>query len=291
MTTLGLASRGSTNALAFTFGDGQSRYTINFALSPTLQTSHLHRRCLERATKTTLQADWLHCLQAHFDQHLSAATIAYEHRDTHQYQNQIMSGPKVYTAGYTDRFTRIPRNKEPSTEAEQAHQGPTFHLFPRLPAEIRLKVWAVALQDQYDECPCYEDLMWMGSTDNTVTIFWVDNHVYVKTDRGYPTLFFVNREARSEAARLDGGAWLPLGAGATELAKFYINFDKEDVYLHDSQHDDAGCESSLLLELMGPILGKEARCWATYGEDDEDDWHLRIFKSHWVGRRRAGETA
>jgi phosphoribosyl 1,2-cyclic phosphodiesterase len=43
-------------------------------------------------------------------------------------------------------------------------------------------------------------------------------------------LFFVNHEARYEAARIDGGAWYSLGVGEVKL---YVNFEKDIVYLYD----------------------------------------------------------
>jgi len=45
--------------------------------------------------------------------------------------------------------------------------------------------------------------------------------------RGYPTLFFVNREARYEAAKNDGGTWYELKPNV----EIYANFDKEEVFV------------------------------------------------------------
>ena len=45
-------------------------------------------------------------------------------------------------------------------------------------------------------------------------------------DRSYPTLFWVNREARAEAARLDGGTWYET---RIEGLRIYANLDTDDV--------------------------------------------------------------
>ena len=198
---------------------------------------------------------------------------------------------KSYITDWMQRFTSVIIDPEPSTEAKEFLPKPTFYPFPRLPAEVRVNIWAIALQDQYKERPCDEDLDWMFDwVLNSVTLFMNHSGFYVITSRGYPTHFFVNREARAEAARCDGGIWLPLGEGDV---KVYINFEKEDVRLHDSC--TAYLEASLLHTRAWPILEKEARCRDVYDASRGvygamGAYSERFVASHWVGRKRAGET-
>ncbi|KAI4638251.1 hypothetical protein J4E93_010250 [Alternaria ventricosa] len=185
---------------------------------------------------------------------------------------------------WRQRFNPILIDAKLSTEAKELHLKPTFHPFPRLPAEIRVKIWAIALQDQYKDRLFRQDLYWTpGLVENNVTLFRSQDGFYVNTSRGYPTHFFVNREARSEAARCDGGAWLPLGDGAV---KVYINFGKEDVRLHDSR--TGALNDSLWSTGAWGILAKEAWCPEVLGETSE--YGETILISHWVGHKKAGET-
>jgi hypothetical protein len=104
------------------------------------------------------------------------------------------------------------------------------HFFSRLPAELRARIWAIAVNDQIEQVSG----RWPSDnyTGNTVTIHEhkeVDGEkqLSITSTRGYPTLFAVNREARYEAAKIDGGAWYTLGTDAPEV---YVSRDKERVY-------------------------------------------------------------
>jgi len=98
----------------------------------------------------------------------------------------------------------------------------TFHLFSRLPAELRARTWAIALHDQIEHLgSAYIDL------ENQVNVHEEKGKIIVNAFRGYPSLFYVNREARYEAAKIDGGAWYPLTAGVM----IYANLDKEEVFV------------------------------------------------------------
>ncbi|KAI4912099.1 uncharacterized protein J4E92_010144 [Alternaria infectoria] len=185
---------------------------------------------------------------------------------------------------WMQRFNPIPIDPELSTDAKELRLKPTFHPFPRLPAEIRVKIWAIALQDQYKERLSREDRFWTPvRVENNVTLFMNRDGFYVVTNRGYPTHFFVNREARAEAARCDGGAWLSFGDGTAEV---YINFDKEDVRLHDSR--TGALNDSLWSTGAWGILAKEAWCPEVLAETSE--YGETVLMSHWVGHKKAGET-
>jgi hypothetical protein len=174
-------------------------------------------------------------------------------------------------------FNPVPKTKIPSSQnrksakarkraankEKRAPRGRNFNAFSHLPAEIRAKVWAIALQDQIVR-------QWRSDTD-PLPRHTIDIHQYKDQEgiervnmmltRGYPSLFFVNREARYEAARVDGGAWYPLGVGATEV---YANFDKEDVYI--------GCCLDWL-RFEGSLLHKKAmtpKCFC--GQPVTQDW-------------------
>ncbi|KAI4946463.1 hypothetical protein J4E91_007151 [Alternaria rosae] len=111
----------------------------------------------------------------------------------------------------------------------------TFHLVPRLPAELRVRIWHVALGDDY------EDL------NGRVRI--IELHSYkadpkelsVAVSRRYPTLFDVNREARSEAAKAGGRERITMHTrfnGRSEPRhaasfKIYIDFSHDVILLSD----------------------------------------------------------
>ncbi|KAI4620743.1 uncharacterized protein J4E87_007071 [Alternaria ethzedia] len=112
-----------------------------------------------------------------------------------------------------ERFSRpSPWSKTPTTR--------TFHLFFRLPPELRARVWTIALHNQIEYV---DDLDF--DRPNEVRIHKEKGTITAHVIRGYPTLFFVNREARYEAAKIDGGTWYTLKPGV----EIYVNSAKEKV--------------------------------------------------------------
>jgi hypothetical protein len=105
----------------------------------------------------------------------------------------------------------------PTTDNKITNQ-PTFHPFPRLPAELRARIWAIALYNQTKH-------LGLDYIPHAVEIHGANGKITVRTDRGYPSLFFVNREARYEAAKVDGGAWYAIDSGV----EVYASLDKEEV--------------------------------------------------------------
>ena len=117
------------------------------------------------------------------------------------------------------------------TSKTKTTQQTEFHPFSRLPAELRAKIWAIALEDQKEQVPDHWSFGF--GYGNTVTIHEHEEmdgekQSSIMSTRGYPTLFAVNREARYEAGKVDGGAWYEWGTDAREV---YVNLDKERVYL------------------------------------------------------------
>ncbi|CAN9224121.1 unnamed protein product [Alternaria alternata] len=115
------------------------------------------------------------------------------------------------------------------TSKTKTTQQTVFHPFSRLPAELRAKIWAIALEDQKEQVP--DDWTLGVGYGNTVTIHEHEEmdgekQSSIMSTRGYPTLFAVNREARYEAAKVDGGEWYEWGVDAPEV---YVNLDKERV--------------------------------------------------------------
>lgn len=135
-----------------------------------------------------------------------------------------------------------------TTKAE-SKQEPAFHPFTRLPAEVRARIWAIALEDQITRV---SETFWSRFDGRGSVVIHEheekDGHgrLIVISTHGYPALFSVNREARYEAAKLDGGTWYTLGVGAFEV---YANLDKERVYF-------ATC--CLSPELLGTPLRSKA---------------------------------
>jgi hypothetical protein len=78
----------------------------------------------------------------------------------------------------------------------------TFHLFPNLPAELRVRIWRIALEDDYDELKGRHRIIELHGYNPEL------EKVAVAVSRRYPTLFEVDREARCEAAKAGGGEWI-----------------------------------------------------------------------------------
>ncbi|KAH9878738.1 hypothetical protein IAQ61_002012 [Plenodomus lingam] len=97
----------------------------------------------------------------------------------------------------------LPQHLSLPTIATQS--TPTFHPFPHLPYELRIKIWAYAIPDSFLKTAisfsegrgCIR-LYRTGSGDEIIPRFFPHARIY-------PVLFAVNREARFEVARIDGG--------------------------------------------------------------------------------------
>jgi hypothetical protein len=105
---------------------------------------------------------------------------------------------------------------------------PTFHPFPRLPAELRVYIWALAIpRDYLDATLAYP----IGIQSDSVR----RSGYRVIPARKSPVLFTVNCEARSETARVDRGQWYPLDlsnhSGDAGGPRVYVNFKKEASYV------------------------------------------------------------
>ncbi|CAG5154045.1 uncharacterized protein ALTATR162_LOCUS3440 [Alternaria atra] len=74
-----------------------------------------------------------------------------------------------------------------------------FQFFPDLPAELRVSVWHVALEDDYDDLNGRDRIIELHTYNPTF------KRIAASVSRRYPTLFEVNREARYEAAKAGGG--------------------------------------------------------------------------------------
>jgi len=129
---------------------------------------------------------------------------------------------------FLERFTVVPVPRKRSSKARRSINKSLFHAFPRLPVELRAKIWTIALEDRIYRPDMYGRII---PHINMVKVSQFRGEIHVHTRRGYPTLFLVNREARYEAARADGGKWYPLGVGAIEI---YANPKKESVYICDT---------------------------------------------------------
>ncbi|KAL1796111.1 hypothetical protein ACET3X_006335 [Alternaria dauci] len=162
------------------------------------------------------------------------------------------TAPPVYFSTPNERFARVSTNTTATTDANvevatkvkrptkakrakkaDPKQQTGFHPFPRLPAELRTRIWAMAVNDQIELAPQPFHLWVLRLSGNSIIIHEHEEkdgnkHLSVTTTRGYPALFQVNREARYEAVKADGGAWYDLGGGALQV---YANFGKERVYV------------------------------------------------------------
>ncbi|KAF7678847.1 hypothetical protein GT037_002595 [Alternaria burnsii] len=163
--------------------------------------------------------------------------------------------------GRRERFVRNSGNTDVSAKAmtagkvEETMQKTAFHLFSRLPAELRAKIWAIALEDQKEQVPDYDSVV--TGYGNSVIIHEhkeVDGkkQFSILSTRGYPTLFAVNREARYEAAKVDGGAWYTLGDEAPEV---YVDLEKELVWFATCYHNQGWFKDTCIRSREFGIIG------------------------------------
>ena len=110
----------------------------------------------------------------------------------------------------------------------------TFHQFQELPAELRSGIWDFALQNEKVTLDTKKgraiQLLKYDPTAGTIA---------VATSTPYPILFVVNREARYEAAKLDGCKWITIhacyhrtyGPVSYDTFKVCINFNRDLIYI------------------------------------------------------------
>jgi len=270
MTTLGLASRGPANGPALTFGDARSRYMDKFALSPTLQALHPPCRRFNSATISTLQADHPKGSHASFADLSTMVKFAYfPGMDATAWFKKVCQETRHEDRNpFVERFTVVPVPRKRSSKVRRSINKSLFHAFPRLPAEIRAQIWAIALEDRIYRPDMYGRVI---PPLNMVKVSQFRGEIHVYTRRGYPTLFLVNREARYEAARADGGKWYPLGVGAIEI---YANPKKENITVCDTYE---GSRSSPLHQ----IANRVGTSWAssTYDpvKEAEREWDDEMY--------------
>ncbi|OAL55402.1 hypothetical protein IQ07DRAFT_639086 [Pyrenochaeta sp. DS3sAY3a] len=137
----------------------------------------------------------------------------------------------------------LPLKKLISTLTRKPKDG-IFHLFPQLPAELRLQIWTFALQ---------QDTELVQSRN--VTIYKFTNTFQIRLSRRYHALFAVNQESRYEAARVLGGEWVVLVKSISKTLQVYINFDFDFVLLR-------GCNELFVQENEKPTFsGHPVSVW------------------------------
>lgn len=109
-----------------------------------------------------------------------------------------------------------------------------FPHFNELPAELRSRIWEYALHDEYGA---------LGGSDRIIEFYDYDraSSVTFALSRQYPSLFFVSRETRYEAAKLDGGEWMPVYLDCNEAKdsftdvafEVWINFRRDTINLSE----------------------------------------------------------
>jgi hypothetical protein len=103
---------------------------------------------------------------------------------------------KISTPSSAEPSTQLPAHAMTTTPSIDSSSR-TFHPFSRLPMEIRLQIWGYATPYNFTRGTDADNF-------RIVRIQRIGNTYY--RHEGLPTIFFVNRESRYEAARVDGGA-------------------------------------------------------------------------------------
>ncbi|KAF2660888.1 hypothetical protein K491DRAFT_674506 [Lophiostoma macrostomum CBS 122681] len=118
----------------------------------------------------------------------------------------------------------------------------TFHLFPKLPGELRTLVWQFALEN--DSRSGERIIEFYACNPDTQTIS-------LAISPAYPALFAVSKEARIEAMQAQGGEIVRLDSGyaahsGEEPTKVYINFRKDTMFISDRFHANPGYHGGFL---------------------------------------------
>lgn len=121
-----------------------------------------------------------------------------------------------------------------------------FHLFSKLPAELRAAVWNYALQNEQGRPSTETRRQIQFHKANLST-----HSVAVNISPPYPTLFATNREARSEAAKLQCSDWVTVyashhgsdGVSNSPEFKICVNFDRDCICLSEKFLEASQCEA------------------------------------------------
>lgn len=151
----------------------------------------------------------------------------------------------------------------------------TFSLFPKLPIEIRLKIWRLALRER-------RRIIELGVSHNRVSLLTPD-----------PTVFNVNQESRGEAIQaLTCFSFFPLERMGS---RGYVQPQTDIIYLHpgpswphmDGIGEDDGIEDDNEFE---DDVTEQLRYFATSVSDDERAkvQHLAIDMCVWTRLENTG---
>jgi hypothetical protein len=101
----------------------------------------------------------------------------------------------------------------------------TLHPFPRLPAELRIRIWEDAILVDIEA----------NHRGRDVTIARHKGNFRVTISRRYPAVFHVSRESRYEVSKISYGEWLPLGgrkhSDQTNKVHVYLDVNKDSILL------------------------------------------------------------
>jgi hypothetical protein len=101
----------------------------------------------------------------------------------------------------------------------------TFYPFPRLPAEIRIRIWRFAVIFDPE----------VNQRGRDVTISRLKDKFRVTLSRRYPALLQVSRESRYEVSKALDGEWLALDGGSTtnrpNRVQVYLDTAKDSILL------------------------------------------------------------
>jgi hypothetical protein len=152
----------------------------------------------------------------------------------------------------------------------------TFHLFPSLPPELRCQIWTYALPESFTNPPPeythYISIQVANANDSI-------GAVYRSKQRRLHPLFYVNRESRSEAARMDGGKWfamefrdLPPSEAVYGRTRVYPNANKERPYVYVNKNKEVvlvrqrGYSGNWQIRVLGQ---GDICCWLVQGWTDD----------------------
>ncbi|KAF2855252.1 hypothetical protein T440DRAFT_206909 [Plenodomus tracheiphilus IPT5] len=138
---------------------------------------------------------------------------------------------------------------------EPQHPTQTFHPFPHLPYELRIKIWAYAIPESF-----LETRISYSEGRGCIRLYKSKNGITPRLfqhARTYPALFAVDREARFEASRIDGGEWLPLDLSAPSEG-----WEGENVYARESVYVNVEKETVVFYDVFG--VDEVVRVWGGY---------------------------
>ncbi|KIM98787.1 hypothetical protein OIDMADRAFT_146492 [Oidiodendron maius Zn] len=199
-------------------------------------------------------------------------------------EDKVLWGSSSNVEDYNHKRQLLDKSRQSAKELLFASQG-TFHPFPRLPPEIRQKIWRLAMMVATEvEIRCSGHTVHRGAGGCGTA--WGTPRIFAATAL-LPPLMLVNHESHRAAARHYRRRFQGVHRGGGVLAAFPITLDLGADIAHLLREDDFDIVQKVILEFDDRGLGiEDNNCLRTIlSARNMKEIEIRLWRSKNIGMR------